>query len=208
MKVELLGEEPVIDPLENLRRDASYWKETVDNRARVWRNDRCVVLGRFLEPEEEVHLHKGEELGIPVLKRASGGGAVYQDLGNLNYSLYLNREQLPSWSIEESLKALSYPVTAVLESLGLSWEWVPPNNVYVEGKKISGSAQARRRGRLLHHGTLLVRCDLDAMRALLKPGGRSRMAPVINLAEMLPHIDAGEVADMLTQAVTQNITMR
>ena len=96
----------------------------------------------------------------------------------------------------------------MLESLGLSWEWVPPNNVYVEGKKISGSAQARRRGRLLHHGTLLVRCDLDAMRALLKPGGRSRMAPVINLAEMLPHIDAGEVADMLTQAVTQNITMR
>lgn len=205
MKVELIAEEPVFDPAENLRRDAHYWEESAHNRARVWRNDRCVVLGRFLEPGREVYLHEAGELRIPVLKRASGGGAVYQDPGNLNYSLYLSRADLPSWSIEESLKALSYPVTAVLSSLGLTWEWVPPNNVYVEGKKISGSAQARRRDRLLHHGTLLISCDLDTMRVLLKPGGRSRMAPVINLAEMLPQFDAGEVAEMLAQAVTGTV---
>jgi lipoate-protein ligase A len=201
--LRLIEEEKVFDPALNLERDAAYWKEPKGNRARVWRNDRSVVLGRFLKPEDEVYLHKAEEMGIPVLKRASGGGAVYHDLGNLNYSFYLDSGDLSSSSIGDSLKALSYPVTALLDSLGLPWKWVPPNNVYVEGRKISGSAQARRRGRILHHGTLLVDCDLETMRSLLRPGGRSRIAPVINLAEVVPGIAVERMERMLTQALPQ-----
>jgi lipoate-protein ligase A len=199
MKLEMVAEEATFDPARNLARDASYWKETDGNRARVWRNERCVVLGRFLEPEAEVYLGKAKEMGIPVLKRTSGGGAVYHDLGNLNYSLYLDLKAMSQQDISESLRSLSYPVTSLLDSLGVSWQWVPPNNVYVEGKKISGSAQARRRGRLLHHGTLLVSCDLDVMRSLLKPGGRSRIAQVINLAEVVPGIAVEKAEGMLAQ---------
>jgi lipoate-protein ligase A len=202
--LELMEEETTFEPALNLARDAAYLKETDCNRARVWRNDRCVVLGRFLTPEDEVHLHAAAEMGIPVLKRISGGGAVYQDLGNINYSLYLDAEGLPERSIGESLRALSYPVTALLETLGISWDWVPPNNVYVAGRKISGSAQAHRRGRILHHGTLLVACDLKTMDALLKPGGRSRMAPVINLDEVADGIEMERVEEMLAQAVVHH----
>lgn len=201
MKIEALQEDKTFEPALNLERDARYWKEADRNRARVWRNDRCVVLGRFLKPADEVYLRKAEEMGVPVLKRASGGGAVYHDLGNLNYSLYLDLEELRLQDIKESLKALSYPVTALLDSLGVPWEWVPPNNVYVMGRKISGSAQARRRGRLLHHGTLLVSCDLGAMRSLLKPGGRSRTAPVINLAEAVPGSDVERIEELLAEAI-------
>ncbi len=201
MELELIGDKAVFDPALNLERDACYWRETYGNRARVWRNDRCVVLGRFLKPAEEVDVQVAQEKGIPVLKRASGGGAVYHDLGNLNYSLYLDLEGLRLQDIGESLKALSFPVTALLDSLGVPWEWVPPNNVYVEGGKISGSAQARRRGRLLHHGTLLVSCDLEIMRCLLKPGGLSRVAPVINLAEILPGIAVEDVEKALSRTL-------
>ncbi len=197
MKLQLVAEEATFDPAVNLERDARYWKETGGNRARVWRNDCCVVLGRFLAPEDEVRLRKAEELGVAVLKRASGGGAVYHDPGNLNYSLYLDLEGLRLRGIRESLKALSYPVTSLLDSLGVPWEWVPPNNVYVEGRKISGSAQARSRGRLLHHGTLLVACDLEMMRALLKPGGRSAIAPVVNLCEIVPGMEVERALQML-----------
>jgi len=201
MKLELVREQTVFDPALNLARDAAYWKDGQGNQARVWRNDRSVVLGRFLKPVEEVHLHEAQRLEIPVLKRASGGGAVYHDLGNLNYSLYLDVGELPFMDIKESMRALSYPVTDLLASLGVPWEWVPPNNIYVEGKKISGSAQARSRGRLLHHGTLLVSCDLDIMRSLLKPGGRSKIAPVINLAEVVPGIEVDLAQSLLAEAL-------
>ena len=201
MKLELIHEEKVFDPALNLARDAAYWKDGQGNQARVWRNDRCVVLGRFLKPGDEVHLDKACKLGIPVLKRASGGGAVFHDMGNLNYSLYLDGESLPFLDIKESMLDLSYPVIALLESLQVPWEWVPPNNIYVEGKKISGSAQARSRGRLLHHGTLLVSCDLDSMRSLLKPGGRSKIAPVINLAEVVPGIEVDLAQSLLAEVL-------
>ncbi|MEW6554898.1 MAG: lipoate--protein ligase family protein [Actinomycetota bacterium] len=201
MGLELIREETTFDLALNLERDALYWREAGGNRARVWRNESCVVLGRFLKPEEEVYLGKAMQLGIPVLKRASGGGAVYHDLGNLNYSFYLDLEGLHPQGIRESLKTLSYPVTSLLDSLEVPWRWVPPNNIYVEGKKISGSAQARSRGRLLHHGTLLVSCDLEVMQALLKPEGRSRMAPVINLTEVVPGIVVEEVEKMLSRYI-------
>lgn len=201
MKIELISEETTFDPSLNLERDARYWKEADGNQARVWRNDRCVVLGRFLKPADEVYLRKAEEMGVPVLKRASGGGAVYHDLGNLNYSLYLDMEDPRLRDIGGSLRALSYPVTSLLDRLGVTWEWVAPNNVYVKGRKISGSAQARRRGRLLHHGTLLVSCDLATMRSLLKPSGRSRTAPVTNLAETVPGSEVERIEELLSEAI-------
>ncbi len=134
------------------------------------------------------HLEEAGRLGVPVLKRASGGGAVFHDPGNLNYSLYLEEVQLPVFGVEASLQALSFPVTRLLEAMGLPWEWVAPNSIYVSGRKVSGSAQARSRGRILHHGTLLVETDLIKMERLLKEGGRSRTAPVVNLAELVPGI--------------------
>lgn len=202
MKLKLIREEPSFDPALNLERDAIYWKSGKGNQARVWRNDRCVVLGRFLRPEEEVYLARAKELGVPVLKRASGGGAVFHDLGNLNYSLYLDLESLAAEGIADSLRRLSFPVTSLLSELRIPWEWVPPNNIYVEGRKISGSAQARGRGRLLHHGTLLISTDLRTMQELLKAGGRSRHAPVINLSEVLPGIRVEDAERLLAEAVS------
>jgi lipoate---protein ligase len=199
MRYELIDETPTLDPRENLRREERYWKTATVPAARVWRNRDCVVLGRFLAAEEEVRLERAAACSIPVLKRTSGGGAVFHDEGNLNYSLYLPEGFKPSWNVEDSLARLSSPVRDLLDSLDLPWTWVAPNNLYVNGRKISGSAQARSRGRILHHGTMLVSCDLDLMADLLKPGGRSRTAPVTNLAEERPGLDVTEVAARLRE---------
>jgi lipoate---protein ligase len=185
-KFKRLVEEPTLDPVENLRREVEYMRHAPGPSFRVWRNSDCVVLGRFLRAEDEVHLEEAECLGVPVLKRVSGGGAVFHDPGNLNYSLYLEEVRLPVFGVEASLQALSFPVTRLLEAMGLPWEWAAPNSIYVSGRKVSGSAQARSRGRILHHGTLLVGTDLIKMERLLKEGGRSRTAPVMNLDELVP----------------------
>jgi lipoyltransferase/lipoate-protein ligase len=197
--LELFDEEPTLNPAENMARERFLWKSVISPFARVWVNDPCVVLGRFLNAEDEVNMERASALCIPILWRPSGGGAVFHDHGNINYSLYLPNDGT-ALKMEDSLRSLSYPVIRLLDSLGIPWEWVPPNNIYVKGKKISGSAQARSRGRLLHHGTLLVQCDLGLMQSLLKPGGKSCVAPVINLSEL-----AYEMTTGIAEAAMKNI---
>lgn len=195
-----VAESITFDPALNLERETAYMREVEVPTFRVWRSSDSVVLGRFLLPEDEVHLERADELGVPVLHRSSGGGAVFHDLGNLNYSIYLPCGHVPSFRIEDRLRALSFPVIFALERYGLPWSWGPPNNVLVMGRKVSGSAQAHSGGRLLHHGTLLVDTDTDRMFELLKPGGRSCFAPVANLAELAPGITVEAIWRALLEA--------
>ena len=193
------------DPGLNLERETRYMKMVEVPSFRVWRSTDSVVLGRFLEPAEEAHLDRARILDVPVLRRPSGGGAVFHDLGNINYSIYLPQGRTPVFGIEESLKNLSFPVTDLLDSLGIPWSWEPPNNVYVLGRKISGSAQARSGGRLLHHGTLLVDSNLERMGQLLKPGGRSRIAPVVNLSEIVRSVSVEDAVKMMSEALARQV---
>lgn len=192
-------ESPTHDPVINLDRETSLLRSAEAPSFRVWRSSDSVVLGRFLAPDREVYLSFAAELGIPVLRRTSGGGAVFHDLGNINYSIYLLGGRMPGLSIEESLRLLSFPVTVLLDALGVDWSWEPPNNIYAQGAKISGSAQARSKGRLLHHGTLLVRTDLERMQQLLRPGGKSRIAPVVNLSEIVSGITVEQVDEAICE---------
>ena len=196
---------PTFDPFLNLDREARYMKAVKLPSSRIWRSNDYVVLGRFLQPNAEVRLSRAADLGVPILRRPSGGGAVFHDLGNVNYSIYLPQGRMQGFSIEESLLALSFPITALLDSIGVPWSWEPPNNVYVLGRKISGSAQARSGGRLLHHGTLLVSTDLDRMCQLLKPGGRSRIAPVVNLSEIVSGIMVKQAEAMMARTLNKMI---
>lgn len=196
-----IAEPETFDPALNLAREASYIKTVGTPAFRVWRSTDSLVLGRFLKPEEEVFAKRAAGLGVPVLRRPSGGGAVFHDLGNINYSFYLPPGHAPRLSIEQSLRALSFPVTRVLEHCEVPWSWEPPNSVYVLGRKISGSAQARSGGRLLHHGTLLVGTDLEKMNSLLRRDGRSSWAPVINLREVIPGIKVEEVESLMRMAM-------
>lgn len=136
---------------------------------RLWQNQNAVIIGYFQDAEVEADLEACRELGTAVVRRVSGGGAVYHDPGNLNYALVLplGHPQVPD-DIMASYRLYCGAVIEALAGLGLSAEFAPINDIVVGGRKVSGTAQARRWGALLHHGTLLLHLDIPTMGRVLK----------------------------------------
>ncbi|MGQ9700315.1 MAG: lipoate--protein ligase family protein [Candidatus Bipolaricaulaceae bacterium] len=180
--LNLALEEAILD---GVRRDF------VPPTLRIWRNPRCVVVGRGQKPEEEVDLELARRWGIRVVVRPSGGGTVYHHPGQLLFSLFL--PLTGKWrSVRASQEELSGLLAQALRRrLALEVE-VKEGGLFVAGRKISGSAQLRR-GALLHHGTLLLSPDVIPMEKVLRamhpeyaPSGvPSRPAPVAYLATLL-----------------------
>ena len=121
----------------------------------LWQNDNTNVIGQNQNAEAEINRAFVEEHGIHVVRRGTGGGAVYHDLGNLNYSFITdvgNAEQL-------TMERFTRPIVEALKALGLQAEASGRNDILVEGRKVSGTAQRMTKGRILHHGTLLFDAD-------------------------------------------------
>lgn len=121
----------------------------------LWQNDNTVVIGRNQNAEAEIDRTFVEAHGIRVVRRATGGGAVYHDLGNLNYSFITDAGETEKLAI----KRFTQPVVSALRELGLRAEASGRNDILVEGRKVSGTAQRLLRARILHHGTLLFDAD-------------------------------------------------
>ncbi len=117
----------------------------------LWQNANTVVVGRHQNTEEEINRPFIEEHNITVVRRGTGGGAVYHDLGNLNYSFITDA----STSDRLGLLQFTKPVVEALCKLGLQAEASGRNDILVDGKKVSGTAQRLHKNRILHHGTLL-----------------------------------------------------
>lgn len=121
----------------------------------LWQNDNTIVIGQNQNAEAEINRAFVEEHGIHVVRRTTGGGAVYHDLGNLNYSFITDvgdAEQL-------TMERFTRPIVEALKALGLQAEASGRNDILVEGRKVSGTAQRVTRDRILHHGTLLFDAD-------------------------------------------------
>jgi len=138
---------------------------------RVWRNDRSVIVGCHTDTNEEVDLETCRKMGMNVLRRTSGGGAVYQDLGNINYSIIAKDGSLGlAHDILAVYRTFSDTVLRALNSLNIQADFCPPNIILLNGKKISGLAQHRFYDTILFHGTLLVNTNLQTLsRVLLRP---------------------------------------
>ncbi len=150
----------------------------------------CVVIGRNQSPEAEADLEYCRLNDIPVLRRISGGGAVWHDLGNINYSFITSVNAASP--LDDKPHA---PIIAALASMGVEAVAGPRGELLVNGRKISGTASCVKRGRRLFHGTLLHAADLDAMQKALggdpaRRGHRVASVPaeVMNL-NTLPDLD-------------------
>lgn len=155
-----------VDPAYNLafeeyvlanRRDGNYLI--------LWQNDNAVIVGRNQNAEAEINRAFVEEQGIRVIRRNTGGGAVYHDLGNLNYSFIMDAADPDHRSSE----IFTTPVVAALRGLGLDAEASGRNDILVSGKKVSGTAQQLLNGRILHHGTLLFDSNPGMISGALNP---------------------------------------
>jgi len=130
----------------------------------LWRNEPTVVVGNNQNTIEEINMPYVDEHKINVVRRLSGGGAVYQDLGNLNFTFLMTFDEKDNVNI----KKFTLPVVEALHNMGVPAQLSGRNDITVEGKKISGNAQRLFRNKLLHHGTLLFDTDLDVMPNVLQ----------------------------------------
>ncbi len=128
-----------------------------DDYVLIWQNDNTVVVGRHQNAMKEVNRQVAEEMNTRVVRRITGGGAVYHDMGNINFSYITDYDETHPVSYERFLE----PVVKGLTSLGLSPCISGRNDLEIEGKKISGNAQTIIDNRFLHHGTLLYSSDLS-----------------------------------------------
>lgn len=129
------------------------------NYVMLWQNKNAVIIGKYQNTLAEINAEYVKSHQIQVVRRLSGGGAVYHDLGNLNFSFIADTDGLGKLD----LKLFCRPVIRTLQSLGVPAELNGRNDMSVEGKKFSGNSQYIRQGRVLHHGTILFDSDLDAV---------------------------------------------
>lgn len=130
----------------------------------LWQNEPVVVVGQTQNTMEEINQQYVKEHGIKVVRRTTGGGAVYHDLGNLNYSIITDYRKGENFG----LKNYAEPIVKALRKLGAEACFSGRNDIMIEGKKVSGTAQRVWKQRLLHHGCLLFDSDLSVVSECLK----------------------------------------
>lgn len=202
--LRLLADDGLREPRQNLALDEAIARESGPGPVlRLWRNDPCVVLGRFQVADAEVDVRATRALGVPVYRRFTGGGAVYHDPGNLNVSLVVPRTDLDGHGgrgLQAIYGAVLGPLAAAIRRLGVPA--VPARRgLFVGTRKLGGIAAWVGADRALIHATLLVDADLATLdRVLAGPGDpgndrwrrtRSEPAPVTSIARELGRTVAG-----------------
>lgn len=188
------------DPYHNLAVEEYVFEKTQDNVFILWQNDKTVVIGKNQNINCELDFDFVKENGIKVARRITGGGAVYHDLGNLNYSFISSRDKEGI-----DFACFTKPIIEALTALGVDARLSGRNDIEVEGKKISGNAQYSKNGRTLHHGTLLFDTDLSVLSSALhvdeekikSKAIKSTRSRVTNLKSLIPIKDINEFIDYL-----------
>ena len=180
-----------VDPCFNLAAE-EYLADTLDGKDvfMLWRNSPAVIIGRNQNAYTELDLDYASRRGIAVVRRLTGGGAVFHDLGNVNYTFISPRRGGDGIDFAR----FCGPVVSALRGLGLDASLSGRNDITVNGLKVSGSAQCVRNGNVIHHGTLLWSADLSEMAGVLRPdpsklsskGIKSVRGRVGNMRDMLP----------------------
>lgn len=152
------------DPAFNLALEEYFVTHKSDEFFCFWRNRPTVVIGRHQDASTEVDFDFLKAHGISLVRRNTGGGAVFHDLGNVNFSYITPCEKRDFFNFEK----FSRPVLSALASMDVLAEANGRNDLTIDGQKISGNAQYMHHGRILHHGTLLFESDFSYMQGALR----------------------------------------
>jgi len=185
------------DPYFNLAAEEYFLKNFSEDFFMLWRSRPSIVVGKHQNALAEINHDFVRENQIPVARRLSGGGTVFHDAGNVNFTFIRNVEKFS----EVNFKVFTIPVVEALKKLGVDAYTTGRNDLLIDGKKISGNAEHVHRNRVLHHGTLLFDSHLELLKGALKvdlskfedKAVQSNRSEVTNIANYLPNPVSVEV---------------
>lgn len=148
----------------NLASEEYLLKHSDEEIFYLWRNDNAIIVGKNQNTLSEINVDYVKEKNIKVVRRLTGGGAVYHDLGNLNYTFIENKKKNFN-----DFRGFCEPITTALNEMGVEAEFSGRNDMTIEGKKFSGTAQCKYKDRVMHHGTLLFSSVKADISGALKP---------------------------------------
>lgn len=179
-----------VDPAFNLALEEYCLTRRSEDFFLLWRNRPAIIVGKNQNARAEIDTAYVKEMDIPVIRRLSGGGAVFHDLGNVNFTCITTQ----TGAKRIDLHRFAEPVLLALQNLGVPAAFDGRNDIAVNGAKISGNAQYVHHNRVLHHGTLLFSADTSALSQALRPDPlklatkavASVKKRVVNIADFLP----------------------
>ena len=191
MKNTVYIEVSTTDPAFNLALEEYVFEKMPRDREYflTWRNDNAIIVGRHQNTAAEINEEFVKEKNIKVVRRLSGGGAVYHDLGNLNFTFIVDAQ--PGQKVD--LRKFCQPIADTLCTLGANATVDGRNDILIDGMKVSGNAQYVRNGRVMHHGTILFDSDMSVLSKALIPdpakmqakGVKSVRSRVVNVRKCL-----------------------
>ena len=153
-----------IDPYFNVAADEYILKHIQEDCFMLWRNDNAIIIGQYQNTLAEINYDFVKENNIAIVRRLSGGGAVYHDLGNLNFTFTQQGKDSNLADFEKYTR----PIVEVLQSLGANAKFEGKNDLMIDGLKISGNAEHIFKNKILHHGCLLFSSEMKNVSEALK----------------------------------------
>ncbi len=176
------------DPYINLATEEYVLKNFDEDCFMLWINEPCIIVGKHQNAIAEINIDYVTENNIPVIRRLSGGGTVFHDLGNLNFT-FIKKEVKTSIDF----KKFTQPILDILNNLGVDAVHGGKNDLLINGKKISGNSEHIWKNKVMHHGTLLFSSSINELSAALKikegiytdKAVKSNRSEVTNISEHL-----------------------
>ncbi len=196
------------EPYYNMATEEYIFRNFNEDIFMLWRNDNAIIVGKHQNTLAEINVDYVKEKNINVVRRLSGGGAVFHDLGNLNFTFIMNVNE----GHLVDFKKYTQPIIDVLQKLGVNAIFEGRNDLTIEGKKFSGNAVHVVKNRVLQHGTLLFASEMKDLSEALKVNPlkftdksvKSVRSRVTNISEHLPElISLDKFSDMIMEHIKE-----
>ena len=153
------------DPMYNLALEQYVFDELPKDRQyfMLWQNNNAIIIGKNQNTVEEINREKVKKHDVKVVRRLSGGGAVYHDMKNLNFTFIADSGDMD----ELDMKVFVKPIIATLKECGINAQMTGRNDIVIDSKKFSGNSQYIKHGRVMHHGTIMFDSNLDFVQKVL-----------------------------------------